>query len=184
MLDMSKGKIIPNGVSLEKHESDTVVFFTDLNYDIELIPPSYIPNTKTPDFKMNGLLWEMKSPIGKTRSTIEHAFQAAIKQSKNIVFDLRRVQMPNEKAIKILEQLFHYSKNAKHLLIITKDKKILEYKKQMWYNNSIEGDLLPYVQQAKPSFSLGPDFLVFDAIWQVVFVKMEAGFPFLALAKA
>lgn len=33
---MKIGKIIPNGVSLEKHENDTVVYFTDLGYDIEL----------------------------------------------------------------------------------------------------------------------------------------------------
>ena len=123
------GKIIPNGVSLEKHEYDTVLFLTTLGYDIELIPPSHIPNIRTPDFKMNGLKWEMKSPKGKSRSTLEHAFQTAMKQSVNIVFDLRRIQMPNDKAVATLERLFSYSKGVKHLLVISKERKLLEYKK-------------------------------------------------------
>ena len=71
----------------------------------------------------------MKSPKGKTRSTLEHAFQTAMKQSVNIVFDLRRIQMPNDKAISILEQLFNYSKSVKHLIIITEGRKLLEYNK-------------------------------------------------------
>lgn len=33
-----QGRIIPNGVSLERHENDTIVFFTNLGYTIELIP--------------------------------------------------------------------------------------------------------------------------------------------------
>ena len=123
------GKIIPNGVSLEKHEYDTVLFLTTLGYDIELIPPSHIPNIRTPDFKMNGLKWEMKSPKGRSRSTLEHAFQTAMKQSVNIVFDIRRIQMPNDKAVATLERLFSYSKSVKHLLVISKERKLLEYKK-------------------------------------------------------
>lgn len=129
MQSKRKGIITPNGVSLEKHEYDTILFLTTLGYNIELIPPSHIPNRRTPDFKMNGLAWEMKSPKGKTRSTLEHAFQTAMKQSVNIVFDLRRVQMPNDKAISILEQLFNYSKSIKHLIVITKGRKLLEYNK-------------------------------------------------------
>jgi hypothetical protein len=39
---MKKGKIIPNGVSLERHESETVVFFTELGYEVELIPPARV----------------------------------------------------------------------------------------------------------------------------------------------
>lgn len=123
------GVINPNGVSLEKHEYDTILFLTTLGYDIELIPPSHIPNRRTPDFKMNGLEWEMKSPKGKSRSTLEHAFQAAMKQSVNILFDLRRIQMPDEKATSTLKHLFDHSKSIKNLLIITKRRKMLEFSK-------------------------------------------------------
>lgn len=121
------GKIIPNGVSLEKHEYDTVLFLTTLGYDIELIPPSHIPNIRTPDFKMNGSKWEMKSPKGKSRSTLEHAFKVAVRQSPNVLFDLRRVQIPEEKAIDILSKLVKSSREIKKLLVVTKSDKLLQY---------------------------------------------------------
>lgn len=126
---MKTGRIIPNGVSLEKHEYDTILFLTTLGYNIELIPPSRIPRVRTPDFQMIGLEWEMKSPKGKTRSNLEHAFQTAVKQSVNIVFDLRRMQMSNDKSITIIKQLFEYSKSAKRLLVITKERKLLDLAK-------------------------------------------------------
>ncbi len=55
-------------------------FLTELGYDIELIPPSNIPNVRMPDFKMKNLKWEMKNPKGKSHSTLEHAFQTAVEQ--------------------------------------------------------------------------------------------------------
>lgn len=125
MRQKNKGKIIPNGVSLEKHEYETVLFLTTLGYDIELIPPSHIPKVKTPDFKISNLAWEMKSPKGKSRSTLEHAFQAAVKQSENIIFDLRRIDFPEEKSLATLSRLMATSKRAKRLGIITKSKKLL-----------------------------------------------------------
>lgn len=127
MVGVKRGKIIPNGVSLEKHEYDTILFLTTLGHDIELIPPSHRPNEKTPDFKMGRLKWEMKSPKGKSRSTIEHAFQTAVKQSENIIFDLRRIGIPEAKAIAALSRLMGTSKRTKRLGVITKKQKFLQF---------------------------------------------------------
>ena len=102
---MKIGKIIPNGVSLEKHESDTAVFFTNLGFNVELIPPSNTPKSKSPDFIMNGKAWEMKSPQGKSRVTVEHAFKRAAKQSENIIIDLRRTKIPSNQSKISLEKL-------------------------------------------------------------------------------
>ena len=70
-----RGKIIPNGIALEAHEFSTILYFTELGKTIELIPASHTPGAKTPDFKMNGVLWEMKCPQGKSKTTLEHAFK-------------------------------------------------------------------------------------------------------------
>lgn len=126
---MGKGRIIPNGVSLEKHENDTVVFFTNLGYDIELIPPSNTPHAKRPDFTMGGVEWEMKSPSGKTAGTIEHAFRHAAVQSQNIVIDLRRTKLPDKTALNILKQRFEKSRRVRRLKIITKTSKLLDFNK-------------------------------------------------------
>ena len=126
---MKVGKIIPNGVSLEKHENDTIVFFTNLGYDIELIPPSNTPKAKTLDFMMGGKAWEMKSPQGKSRATVEHAFKRAAKQSENIIIDLRRTKIPTNQANISLEKLFKTSRRIRNLKVITREQELLDYKK-------------------------------------------------------
>ena len=52
--DTRPGTIVPNGVILETHEMATVVFLTELGYDIELIPKSNIEGIHTPDIRMSG----------------------------------------------------------------------------------------------------------------------------------
>lgn len=126
---MKIGKITPNGVSLEKHENDTVVFFTNLGHNIELIPPSNTPKAKTPDFMMDSKAWEMKSPQGKSRVTVEHAFKRAAKQSENIIIDLRRTKMPTDQTKTALERLFKTSRRVRNLKVITREQQLLDFKK-------------------------------------------------------
>ena len=124
-----KGKIIPNGVSLEKHENETVVFFTELGYDVELIPPSNSPKVKTPDFIMDGSEWEMKSPCGKSKVSLEHMVKRATKQSENIVIDLARSKMDEGIAVREIERCFAQISLCRKLKIITKSRKLVEYNK-------------------------------------------------------
>ena len=127
--EIKTGRIIPNGVSLEKHENDTIIFFTNLGIDIELIKPSNTPHNKNADFIMNGKIWAMKSPQGKSYKTIEHLFEKASKQSQNIVFDLHRSKLDEEKVTNILTRFFNQSKQVKNMLIITKNNDLLTFTK-------------------------------------------------------
>ncbi|MDR2524451.1 MAG: hypothetical protein LBC95_02865 [Candidatus Nomurabacteria bacterium] len=125
---MKKGtKTIPNGVIPEQHEIKTADFFTNQGENVEFIKSS--ATRKMPDIKMAGRRWEMKSPKGKGRENLEHTFRAAIKQSENIIIDLRRSKIPEKKAIIKLEREFNMSKRAKHLIIITKCAKRLDFPK-------------------------------------------------------
>lgn len=127
MKNQKLGKIKPNGVSLEKHEYDTILFLTNLGYDIELIPPSNSPKAKTPDFIMSGKEWEMKSPQGKSKISLEHIIKKATKQSENVIIDLSKSKMPEEIAIKELKRCFKQINSCKQLKIITKDHRLLEF---------------------------------------------------------
>lgn len=122
-------EIIPNGVSLEKHENDTIVYFTNLGKDIELITPSNTPRMRRPDFWMDGLAWEMKSPEQTKREVVERAFDKALRQSYNVVIDLRRAKGRDDIAIKHLQKCFSSSRRAKRLLIITKEQDLFGFKK-------------------------------------------------------
>ncbi len=62
----------------------------------------------------------MKSPIGKSRRTMEHIFKKAAHQSKNIIIDLRRTKIADEQAIVSLKRVFKTSRSVRNLWIVTK----------------------------------------------------------------
>ena len=129
MLRMKKGKIIPNGVILEKHEYRTVLLFTEMGVDIELIPKSEKKGVHAPDIVMNGLRWEMKSPKGEGKYLMQNTIQKAVKQSRNVIIDLRRAKRSQERCLQELEKEFGSSKNLQKLKVITKSRKILDFEK-------------------------------------------------------
>ncbi len=122
-----QGTIIANGVVLEKHENATVVFLTSKGFDIELIQPNF--ERKTPDIKMEKLFWEIKRPTANSKYTIPHAFKSALKQSPNIIFDLRSSKLHQEQALNRLKKEFELSKGVKQLKVILKSRKIIDFTK-------------------------------------------------------
>lgn len=86
------------------------------------------PETKkTPDLDVNGTKWEIKSPTGNGKKTIDNNLRAAHKQSRNIVLDLRRVKLHQSKAkARINYYLSAGPHKIKHLKIITKTQKVID----------------------------------------------------------
>lgn len=121
------GKITPNGILPEKHELDTLLVFTELGYDVELVPISLTPHAKNPDVVIGGKTWEMKSPIGHSKSTLEHCFKKAAHQSENIIIDLRRTKINSDAAISQLKNQFRRSKRVKHMKIVSQKGEILDF---------------------------------------------------------
>lgn len=121
------GKITPNGILPEKHELDTLLVFTELGYDVELVPISLTPHAKSPDAIIGGKTWEMKSPTGHSKSTLEHCFKKAARQSENIIIDLRRTKIDDQNAISQLKNQFYHSKRVKHMKIISQKGEVLDF---------------------------------------------------------
>ena len=86
-------------------------------------------NHKTADIDITGILWEIKSPTGDGKRNIQHQFYRALKQSCNFVFDARRSKLHIQKITRELEKQFSMTKNIKRLILITKTKKVIEFKK-------------------------------------------------------
>lgn len=85
--------------------------------DVEFIPRT---NHKTPDFVIDGAMWELKSPTGTGKRNIERQLQAGIKQSKNIVFDARRSKIHITKIRRTLSYQFRLAKTIKRIILIDK----------------------------------------------------------------
>lgn len=80
---------------------------------------------------MQGLLWEIKSPKGKSSRTIENNLRSALRQSPNIVIDLRRMdgRIPTNKLLNEVERRFNDAKSLRHLIVITRQDTHIDFKR-------------------------------------------------------
>ncbi|HMQ96389.1 MAG TPA: hypothetical protein PKD19_04175 [Candidatus Saccharibacteria bacterium] len=84
-----------------------------------------VQHGRTPDVDIKGTKWEIKSPLGDGRRTIDNNFSEARGQSKNIVIDLRRTKMHQAKANARIRYYLSTPHNFKQVLVITKNKKVV-----------------------------------------------------------
>ncbi len=127
--EIKPGKIIiPIGVFPEKHELETANVLAALGKNIEFLAPIYAKGVFTPDLIMDGQRWEIKSPCGNSKRTIENNYRNASLQSMNIIFDLRRIGLSEKVAIKYIEQQFNLRRGKiKRVMVISKNEKILDF---------------------------------------------------------
>ena len=130
-LPMKDRITLQTGAQPTKEELMTAYFIIkyDKNVKIRFLAASQAKGARTPDIEMNGLKWEIKRPTSNSKYTVQHAFKAAVKQSPNVIFDLRCSKLHQENALNRLIHEFNLSRAVKRLLIITKSKKILDYNK-------------------------------------------------------
>lgn len=126
---MKIGHLSQNGVHLMEHEWKTVKYFLELGKDIELLPKSEIKDYHQGDFVMDGVAWETKAPIGKGKYTVQNKIQEAVQQSSNVIIDLRRSKMIEDRAIKAYKQEFQKNKGLRRMKIIKKDGEMLDFRK-------------------------------------------------------
>ena len=117
---------------VDKHEKIAVDFLaTKIGYDITFLVPDRQKGAKTPDIEMNELLWEIKSPTGKSSRTIENNLRLALLQAANIILDLRRMdgRVPTHKLLKEAERRFMDTKKIKHLIVITRAETHIDFER-------------------------------------------------------
>ena len=107
------------------HElSAAVILAYHFKTDVIFLRPE---RKKTPDIDVNGIRWEIKSPMGDGKKTIDNNLRAAHKQSRNVVLDLRRAKLHQNKAVARINYYLSVGPHKiKHLKIITKTLKIID----------------------------------------------------------
>lgn len=124
--------IVPPGAFMDIHEKLAVDFLAiNLGHDITFLVPQRQIGAKTPDIEMNGIQWEIKSPLGKSSRTIENNLRAALKQSPYIVLDLRRMdgRIPTRRLVAEIERRFNDAKSIKSILVITRQDALIDLKR-------------------------------------------------------
>lgn len=88
-------------------------------------------NIKTPDFCIDGIFWELKSPVGNGNKTIENLLRSASKQSKNIILSLKRTKIRQNRAVSDVCKFLSYDHyGINRVLIIAKNKNIIDLRKK------------------------------------------------------
>jgi hypothetical protein len=85
-------------------------------------------NQGTPDISIEGIKWEIKSPIGNSKNNIRKNMREAGNQSASVVIDLRRSKLHQTRAIGYVNQYMATSKKLKRVIVITKSEKVLTIK--------------------------------------------------------
>jgi hypothetical protein len=127
---VNPGKIIiPAGTLPEMHELAVANILAETGKDIEFLKPIYAKGVFTPDLIMDGQRWEIKSPTGCSKRTIENNFRSAQHQSENIIFDLRRVGLDEKIAVSKIKReiMVQRTGKTKRVIIITKNNKLLDF---------------------------------------------------------
>jgi hypothetical protein len=129
MLKPKTGKIIiPSGFYPEKHELATANVFTNMGKDVEFIAPIRTKGLSTPDVIIGGVIWEIKSPIGNGKRTLDDTIKRALKQSKNIIIDLRRSKLDDKQTVELLKKNEKLTKGVKRLIVVLKTSKTIDIK--------------------------------------------------------
>ena len=129
-MDNNAGQvIIPTNLSNPPapHEVDVAwIIAKHYGQNVEFLKPIDDYKRKTPDFVMGGILWEIKSPQGKSRATIGRTLKRASKQSRNIVIDCRRMALPYDNIIRMIRFELSKRRQVKKVVLITKKKEVVE----------------------------------------------------------
>ena len=123
------GVIIPTNLADQpkNHEVSAAMLLSEyFKANVVFIPSS--PDRRTPDFRIENLYWELKSPTGKSETNIEHQLKHAQKQSENVILDLRASKIHETKAINAAKYQLKLLPRIKRLLVIRKNNQIIVLK--------------------------------------------------------
>ncbi|MBQ3445646.1 hypothetical protein IJG29_02895 [Candidatus Saccharibacteria bacterium] len=85
--------------------------------------------SKNPDLYVikTNIRWELKSPIGKGKRTIQNNLREANKQSENIIIDFSRIRLSEKQGISRTKEYLRTERHSiKRLKIITKSHQIID----------------------------------------------------------
>lgn len=93
-------------------------------FAVEFLPPARI---KTAGIKLNGVEFEIKSPITQNPKKIIRNIKRALQQSPNVILDASRIKgMRDDTLRKLLASRAKDQKTLKKLLLITKRGQIID----------------------------------------------------------
>lgn len=84
--------------------------------------------TKSADLKIKNIIWEIKSPIGDGKRTMQNNLRAADDQSPNVIINLVRCKMNSVRAVNRIRHELSKANKIKRLLVVYKNGDVVKLK--------------------------------------------------------
>lgn len=110
--------VVPSAVYPETHELATAEYLVSLGKRVTFIAPVRTKGIRTPDIFMDGVYWEMKSPVKGGRWAVEVILRKAIHKSGNIILDVCRIGAGYDDAVRVAGQQFVIRKRIRRLMVV------------------------------------------------------------------
>ena len=118
--------IIPAGRKPWPHELRIAEILAAAGHNIEFLPET---NINTADILLDGVEYEMKSPITNKPDKLERNIKRGLKQAHNIIFDSSRIKnMRDDNLRRFLTRKAKEQKQIGELIFITKRGQIIDIK--------------------------------------------------------
>jgi hypothetical protein len=120
--------IIPDGIKPypEPHEIRVAEILAAQGKSVMFVRPNTAYKAKTYDIIIDGVQWEIKSPLGNSRkNTIIKQLKRGQKQSLNIIIDATRTKLDDVMIEKQIRASFEDHKTIRQVIMITKHKQVI-----------------------------------------------------------
>ena len=108
---------------------DTARAIADYGMDVEFVPRTKGKRAKSADFVADGVLWEVKSPTSDNLRVVQKRLREAVHQSRDIIFDSRRMKRLSNKAIRAeVEKWTQSLHSIRRLLYVNRSGEVIKIK--------------------------------------------------------
>ena len=125
-----QGNIVaPSHLNIQEHEMATARAIADYGYDVEFVPRTKGNRAKSADFVADGVLWEVKSPRADNRRAIQRRLREAAHQSRDVIFDSRRMKRLSDQQIRAeVEKWAASLRSIRRLLYVNRAGEVIKIK--------------------------------------------------------
>lgn len=118
---------IPADCDVWPHELKTAQALAAAGHDVRFVRKSDQPHVRTADLIMDGEVWEMKAPKSSKLVAVERNLRRALGQSRNIIFDSRRMKgVPDAAIERELRKWGHDLKAVRRLIMVNRRAEVID----------------------------------------------------------
>lgn len=114
------GRLVLNGLRPKSHERVTFERLVRRGHVVEVLPVSTEEKVRTPDILIDGVPTEVKAPEGNSKGTVVQLLRKGRNQSKELVVDLHRSELPMEEALRQVEEAMRRYTDIRTVTIISR----------------------------------------------------------------